>query len=95
VGRPRGGLRGGQQQEAKAQLPTALARLLNHFRQIIETVNGQLADQFQVEVNHAHSFWGLQTRLYTKLTAHTLCLYLNRLHGVEDWLQIKHLALAS
>lgn len=79
----------------KAQLPAALARLLNHFRQIIETVNGQLADQFQVEVNRAHSFRGLQTRLYTKLTAHTLCLYLNRLHGMEDWLQIKYLALAS
>ena len=79
----------------KAQLPPALSRLLNHFRQIIETVNGQLADQFGIERNRAHSFWGLQTPLYTKLTAHTLCLSLNRLSGAQDWLQIKHLALAN
>jgi hypothetical protein len=38
------------------------------------------------------SFWGLCARLYTKLTAHTLCLYLNRLLGNPDWLQIKGLA---
>lgn len=50
---------------------------------------------FHIEVNHAHTFWGLQTRLDTKLAAHTLCLSLNRLHGVEHWLQVKHFALAS
>jgi hypothetical protein len=31
-------------------------------------------------------------RLYTKLTAHTLCLYRNRRLGNPDWLQIKGLA---
>jgi hypothetical protein len=30
--------------------------------------------------------------LYTKLTAHTLCIYLNRLLGKPDFLQIKTLA---
>lgn len=73
-------------------LPAMLSRLLNRFRQIIETVNGQLTDQFAIERNYAHSFWGLCARLYTKLTAHTLCLYLNRLLGNPDWLQIKGLA---
>jgi hypothetical protein len=67
-------------------------RLFNHARQIIETVNGQLAEQFHVEHNHAHTFLGLVTRLYTKLTAHTLCVYLNRLLGRPDPLQIKSLA---
>jgi hypothetical protein len=62
------------------------------IRQIIETVNGQLTDQFAIERNYAHSFGGLCARLYTKLTAHTLCLYLNRLLGNPDWLQIKGLA---
>jgi hypothetical protein len=76
----------------RMQFPDMLKRLIKRFRQIIETVNGQLSDQFAFEQNYAHSFWGLCARLYTKLTAHTLCLYLNRLLGNPDWLQIKGLA---
>ena len=76
----------------KQQLPHATRRLFNSVRQIIETVNGQLTEQFHVETNHAHTFWGLCTRLYTKLTAHTLCIYLNRLFGNAAFLQIKKLA---
>lgn len=74
------------------QLPPALTRLHNSVRQIIETVNGQLTEQFHIETNHAHSFWGLCTRLYAKLTAHTLCIYINRQLGKPDFLQIKALA---
>lgn len=76
----------------KQQLPSAVARAINAARQIIETVNGQLAEQFHLETNHAHTFWGLCTRLFTKLTAHTLCIYLNRLLGNPHWLRIKALA---
>ncbi len=76
----------------KHQLPRAVRRTINAVRQIIETVNGQLDDQFNIETNHAHTFWGLCTRLYTKLAAHTLCIYLNRLLGNPDFLQIKSLA---
>ena len=78
-----------------APLPAPLARLIARFRQIIETVNGQLAEQFGLEQNDAHSFWGLCARLYTKLAAHTLCVYLNRQLGNPEWLQIKHLAFAD
>ncbi|SRR5258706_12138355 len=74
------------------QPPIALRRTFNAIRQIIETVNGQLSEQFTIQLNHAHTFWGLCTRLLTKLTAHTLCIYLNRLLGNADFLQIKHLA---
>lgn len=76
----------------KRQVSAAYRRLLNQARQIIETVNGQLDAQFHVETNHAHSVQGLCTRLYTKLAAHTLCIYLNRLLGNPDFLQIKQLA---
>ena len=76
----------------KQQLPRAVARAINSARQIVETVNGQLAEQFHVEANHAHTFWGLCARLFTKLTAHTLCIYVNRLLGNPQWLQIKALA---
>jgi hypothetical protein len=84
-----------QRRNQEPQLPRAVARVHNSARQIIETVNGQLTEQFQVESNHAHSFWGLCTRLWTKLTAHTLCIYLNRLLGNPDWLQIKALAFPN
>ena len=73
-------------------MPAHSRRLINSVRQIIETVNGQLTQQFNIETNHAHTFWGLCARLYTKLTAHTLCIYLNRFLGKPDFLQIKSLA---
>lgn len=76
----------------KQQLSRRAKRVINAVRQIIETVNGQLVEQFHIEINHAHTFWGLCTRLYSKLTAHTLCIYLNRLLGNPDFLQIKALA---
>ena len=72
-----------------------MRRLFNAIRQVIETVNGQLSEQFSIEVNHAHTFWGLCTRLVAKLTAHTLCIYLNRLLGKPEFLQIKALAFPN
>lgn len=78
----------------KQQLPSVVRRLFNTVRQLIETVNGQLTQQFTIESNQAHTFWGLCTRLYTKLAAHTLCIYINRLMGKPDFLQIKSLAFA-
>lgn len=79
----------------KKQLPKPVRRMINAVRQIIETVNGQLGEQFHIETNHAHTFWGLCARLYTKLTAHTLCIYINRLLGKPDFLQIKSLAFPN
>jgi hypothetical protein len=76
----------------KQQLAPEIRRGINSVRQMIETVNGQLTAQFHIETNHAHTFWGLCTRLYTKLTAHTLCIYINRLWGKPDFLRIKALA---
>jgi hypothetical protein len=79
----------------KRQIPPEVKRLFNAVRQIIETVNGQLSEQFNIETNHAHTFWGLCTRLYSKLTAHTLCVFINRLLGKPDYLQIKALAFPN
>jgi len=45
-----------------------------------------------MEANHAHAFWGPCSRLYTRLKAHTLFIYLNRLLGNLDFPQIKALA---
>jgi hypothetical protein len=76
----------------KQQVSEAWTHLHNAIRQLVETVNGQLAAQFAIEKNYAHTLWGLCTRLYSKLTAHTLCIYINRLLGKPDFLQIKSLA---
>lgn len=67
-------------------------RLLNAARQIIKTTNDQLTEPFHLETDPAHSFWGLCARLYSKLTAHTLCISINRLLGKPNFLQIKSLA---
>jgi IS5 family transposase len=76
----------------KQHVSAAGRRLINGVRQIVETVNGQLVEQFHIETNHAYSFEGLCARLYTKLTAHTLSIKINRLLGNPDFLQIKQLA---
>jgi hypothetical protein len=76
----------------KEQISREEQRMFNAVRQLIETVNGQLTEQFHIEINHAHTFYGLCARLYTKLTAHVLCVYINRLLGKAEFLQIKALA---
>ncbi len=42
-------------------VPRVVQRSINQARQIVETVNDQLTEQFNVEQNHAHTFWGLTT----------------------------------
>jgi Transposase DDE domain len=74
------------------QLPPGVASLLSHFRQMIETVNSQLADQFHIETNKAKSMSGLVARLHAKLAAHTFGLYINLLTG-RPLLDLKALAL--
>ena len=76
----------------QAQLPAALTAAINHFRQIIETVNSQLAEQFHLQRNRAKSVSGLCARVQAKLTAHTLGVYLNCLLG-RPLLALKDLAL--
>ncbi len=79
----------------RVQVPDRVRQLINRVRQISETVNDQLTEQFNLEHNHAHSCCGLCTRVYTTLAAHTRCIYLNRLLGNAEFLQIKHLAFPT
>ena len=73
-------------------LPAPLQRVIGRWREICETVHSQLVEQFHIQRNHARSFAGLCARLLTKLTAHTLCVFLNRLFGQVEFLRIKQLA---
>jgi Transposase DDE domain len=70
-----------QRSNQHEQLPDALSRLVCHFRQMIETINSQLAGQFNIETNKAKCLSGLIARLQAKLAAHTLGLYLNVITG--------------
>lgn len=79
----------------KRQLTKSIRRRINSLRQIIETVIAQLAQQSHIQTSHAHSFSGLCARIYTKLTAHTLCIFINHLIGQPNYLQIKKLAFPN
>ena len=59
---------------------------------MIAVVNRQLALRFHSELNHAPTFCGLAARLSTKLAAHTLRVWLNRLLGLPDLLHLTCLA---
>jgi len=74
------------------QLPEALTRAIAHFRQVIETVNSQLVDQFHLQRNRAKCVSGLCARVQAKLAAHTVGLYLNWLLG-QPLLALKALAV--
>ena len=72
--------------------PHGSLSLWNGLRQVIETVNAQLSEQFAIGRHGAHTFAGLGARLEAKLTAHTLCVAVNWQLGKTAWLQIKALA---
>jgi len=76
----------------RQQLPHLLYKPFQDLRRRIETVNSQLREQFCLERNHALSFFGLVTRIATKVAAHVLCVYLNRLLDQPNCLFVKHLA---
>jgi len=68
----------------RVQRAPAHAALHTRWRQLVETVNGQLAQRFGIEENKAHSVDGLRARRYSKLTAHTFAVFLNRCLGSPD-----------
>ena len=47
------------------------------MRRLIETVNGQLEQQFQIKDVWARDLWHLTVRMVRKLLAHALCVLLN------------------
>jgi len=64
-------------------------------RQIIDAINGQLTKHLNIRRSYAPSFWSPCARLYTGLTAHTVCIYINRLLGKPDYLQSESLPFPS
>ena len=56
----------------------------SRWKQVVETVNGQLEDVFGLHFPGARSAWGLVARVAAKLAALNLGIYLNRLFGRPD-----------
>ena len=50
-------------------------------RRLVETVIGQLSDQFHIEKVRARDLWHLTSRVARKVLAHTIGVFLNRQLG--------------
>jgi hypothetical protein len=48
-----------------------------------------MSERFAIEANGAQGLWRLTSRIYRKVAAHTLCMFLNR-HAQQP-LAIEHL----
>ena len=66
---------------SKTQFPKAIRQLIFKLRRRIETSASQLTQQLNIEKVMAKSYWGLVTRIKTKLLAYNLCYYINKLIG--------------
>lgn len=77
---------------SKVQFPKAIRQLIFKLRRRIETSGSQLTQQLNIEKVMAKSYWGLLSRIKTKLLAYNLCYYINMLIGRDvNFSKIKEL----
>ena len=74
----------------KVQLTKEEKNYLYRYRSVVETCNGILAGQFNLQFSRAKSAWGLTSRVAAKLASLTMAIYINHLLG-EPLLHIKEL----
>lgn len=76
----------------KEAYPKWLRKTIFKIRRRIETTFSQLMGQLNAQVVKAKSFWGLKTRLQTKILAFNLCFFVKELLGkTNDLAKIKDL----
>lgn len=76
----------------KDQYPSNFRHQVFTLRRRIETSGSQLSSQINLQRVLAKSLWGLITRIKTKILAHSICYYINKLLGREvDIAKIKEL----
>jgi hypothetical protein len=75
----------------KIQFPKELRQYIFKKRRRVETSASQLTEQLNIETVRAKSFWGLITRINTKILAYNLCFYINKLLGNMHLSKIKGL----
>jgi hypothetical protein len=77
---------------SKAQLPKQLKQQIFRKRRLIETVNSQLSEHLNIANVLARLPLGLLARLETKILAHNICCFINKvLRKSVDNLKIKQL----
>ena len=65
----------------KSVTEPALVRASRKWRKLIETVNSQLTERFQITRMRVRDFAHYQHRLVRKILAHTVCVFLNLKSG--------------
>ena len=78
------------QEQPPQRLPEAAHKRLVGMRRLIETVNGQLEQQFQINAVWVRDLGHLTGRIVRKLRAHAFCVLLNIRLG-RDPLKLKAL----
>lgn len=63
--------------------PPDFVTSLVKIRRLVETVIGQLTEQFHIAKVRARDLWHLTSRINRKILAHTMGIYLNNLFGRE------------
>ena len=63
--------------------PRSFVSQMMSARRLVETVIGQLTEQFQIEKIRARDLWHLTNRVTRKILAHTLGVFFNQLLGRE------------
>lgn len=71
--------------------PPELERFFTATRRLVETVIGQLTEQFKIEKVRAKKLWYFSNRIIRKILAHTVCIFINKLLG-NSALQLERLA---
>lgn len=61
--------------------PPQWVRSLVRTRRLIETVIGQLTDRFHIQTVRARDLWHLTSRIWRKILAHTVAVFLNTTVG--------------
>ena len=70
--------------------PSWAIKTINNTRRKIETVIGQLSERFNIEKIRARDLWHLTSRIWRKVLAHTIGVFLNRKNG-NGWLEFAKL----
>lgn len=68
-------------------------RWLTSTRRLVETVIGQLTEQFTIEKIRARDRWHLTSRIFRKILAHTVAIWVNKRMGHSP-LQFESLGIA-
>lgn len=68
-------------------------RWLTSTRRLVETVIGQLTEQFNIEKIRARDLWHLTNRVSRKILAHTVAIWVNKIMGYPP-LQFERLGIA-